>query len=114
MTEEEAKRFYNSNAWKNPKWGKRIEILRRDRFECQDCIARLKDARRKGIKLSGEDRLIRKAEQVHHIKELKDFPTLALDNDNLISLCIECHNIRHDRYVKRFVKKKKQINEEKW
>ena len=33
MTDAEAKKFYNSKAWEN----KRIEILKRDHFECQDC-----------------------------------------------------------------------------
>ena len=30
-----------------------------------------------------------------HIKHLEDFPELAYDNDNLISLCSACHRKRH-------------------
>lgn len=110
MTDKEAKQFLNSKKWKT----KRLDILKRDHYECQDCIARLKDAAVKGIQLRGEDRKIRRAEQVHHIKELKEYPELALDDDNLISLCVQCHNIRHDRHPMRFVKRKKRLTEEKW
>ena len=40
MTDTEAKKFYDSKAWQT----KRIEILKRDRFECQDCRARIQKA----------------------------------------------------------------------
>lgn len=113
MTDAEAKAFYNSNAWRNKKNGKRIEILKRDRFECQDCIERLKNARKNKIELTGEDRLIRSAKHVHHIKELKDNPEFALADNNLISLCKKCHDIRHERYIKQCEKKNK-INDERW
>lgn len=108
--EKDAKKFYDSKQWKI----KRLEILQRDRFECQDCRKRLEDAVTKGIILPASEREIRRAENVHHIKELLEFPELALDDDNLISLCIQCHNIRHGRHPKRFVRKKKMISEEKW
>ena len=112
MDEKEIKKFYNSKEWKQ----KREDILKRDNYECQDCIDRLKKAKLKGITLIGRDRLIRRAEQVHHIEELKVRPDLKLDNDNLTSLCNICHNLRHDRYVYGFLKKnkKKYASEEKW
>ncbi|MFR0840753.1 MAG: hypothetical protein ACLSH0_05900 [Mediterraneibacter faecis] len=40
MTDKEAKAFYNAAAWKH----KRMQILERDHYECQDCRKRLKDA----------------------------------------------------------------------
>ena len=43
-TDKQAKRFYNSKEWK----AKRLEILTRDNFECQDCRTRLKEASKKG------------------------------------------------------------------
>ena len=43
-TDKQAKRFYNSKEWK----AKRVEILTRDNFECQDCRTRLKEASKKG------------------------------------------------------------------
>ncbi len=67
-----------------------------------------------GIELSGDNKKIRRAEEVHHIKELREYPNLALDDHNLISLCIQCHNIRHGRKPKRFVRKKKLVTEERW
>ena len=110
MTDKEAKQFYNSGEWKK----KRIEILKRDNYECQDCVKRLREARKKQIKLSGKDRLIRRAEEVHHEKEVKEHPELKLDDRNLTSLCTICHNKRHGRYVNGFVKKKERVTEERW
>ena len=86
----------------------------RDHYECQDCRERLRKATEEGRRLTGEDAKIRIATQVHHIKELREYPQLAFDKENLISLCTQCHNIRHGRNPKRFVKRKKRITEEKW
>ena len=69
-------RFYKTREWGQ----KRLEILERDNHECQRC------------KSLG---LYSKAECVHHIKHLEDCPELALENDNLQSLCLACHNIVH-------------------
>lgn len=110
MTDKEAKKRYNSKEWKL----KRNDILMRDCNECQDCVQRLKTAAVNGTQLHGEERKIRRAQEVHHIKEMKEYPELWLDDDNLISLCTQCHNIRHGRNPKRFVKKKKYLTEEKW
>lgn len=110
MTDKEVKHFYNSGQWKE----KRIQILSRDFNECQDCRKRLEDAAKEGKKLCGEDRQIRPAKEVHHIKELKDYPWLALEDSNLISLCTQCHNIRHGRNPHRFLKRKKRLTEERW
>jgi len=38
---------------------------------------------------------IRKAEVVHHIKELRDYPSLSLELSNLISWCNICHTSHH-------------------
>ena len=110
MTDKESKKFYNSKLWKN----KRITILNRDKHECQDCKKRLEDAVKNNTYLSPEDRKIRRAEEVHHIKELKEYPELGLDDDNLISLCATCHNVRHGRTVKHFNVKKQRVTEERW
>lgn len=110
MTDKEAKEFYNSSAWKH----KRMEILERDHYECQDCRQRLRNAAKEGRLLSGRDRKIWPAEEVHHIQELKEYPELALNNDNLTSLCTQCHNLRHGRNPYKFVRRKKRLTEEKW
>lgn len=80
MTDKEAKAFYNSSAWKH----KRMQILDRDHYECQDCRKRIKDAAASGTQLIGRDRKIWRAEEVHHIQELKEHPELGLDDDNLV------------------------------
>lgn len=110
MTDREAKAFYNAAAWKH----KRMQILERDHYECQDCRKRLKDAVAAGHILQGEDRKIRRAEEVHHIIELKEHPELGLEDDNLISLCVKCHNLRHGRTPRRFQRKKKLVSKERW
>ena len=109
MTDKEA-HFYNSKEWKK----KRIDILIRDRNECQDCIVRIRKAVEEGIRLTPEDRKVRRATEVHHIQELKEHPELALDDDNLIGLCHTCHDIRHNRHTLVRRKRKKRLTEERW
>lgn len=110
--QDKYKQFYNSKEWKQ----KRLQILTRDNFECQDCRAKLLSADKSGIELERSEAKINRAEQVHHIIELKDNFDLALCDDNLISLCIDCHNKRHGRTGDKVLKKYKKrfTNEEKW
>lgn len=68
--------FYDSAAWSRI----RARRLRYDKYQCQEC-------RKYG-------RLI-EATEVHHIKHLEDAPELALDFNNLVSLCHKCHNKQH-------------------
>ena len=87
-------KFYKSYSWQK----KRMEIIERDHRECQRC-------RELGS--------FSKGEVVHHIKHLKEFPELGMDNDNLITLCFNCHNVVHPE--KGFVDGiKKEIHGEKW
>ena len=72
---------YTSRKWK----GKRLQILRRDKYQCQDC-------RRYGR--------IREATEVHHIKHADEYPELVWDSSNLVSLCHACHNARHPEKAK--------------
>ncbi len=69
-------KFYKSQKWKR----KREAILKRDGYRCVEC-------RRYGR--------MREATHVHHIKELEDYPELALASGNLESLCSQCHNKKH-------------------
>jgi 5-methylcytosine-specific restriction protein A len=87
--DKEAKRFYNSDAWKKC----RPIILTRDRYLCQECL-------RKGI--------LTPANTVHHIKHYKEHPELALDPNNLEVICDSCHNKEHPEKGK---KKKKPISQ---
>jgi 5-methylcytosine-specific restriction enzyme A len=69
-------KFYNTKAWKK----KRLYILNRDGYLCQEC-------RKYGRNTE--------AKIVHHIIEVEDQPELKLKNDNLISVCPSCHNKEH-------------------
>ena len=76
----------NQEFYKTKKWRKKSkDILKRDKFRCQYC------------KRYGK---IREAVLVHHIKHLEEFPELAYNNENLISLCLECHNKEHPERAK--------------
>lgn len=88
-------KFYSCKEWK----AKRKEILKRDRNECQKC--------------KKVYRRYRKASTVHHRKHLKHCPELAFDNDNLESLCHDCHNEEHPEKFKEFIKKS-HWDDEKW
>ena len=65
-------------------WKKlRKDILKRDNYECQMCNGNWEDTEKhKPLKYQ-----VKKARQVHHIKSLKEYPELAKDPNNLISLC---------------------------
>ena len=89
-------KFYQSRSWRSL----RLEALTRDNNECQTC------------KRYGK---VGEAQNVHHIKTVKEFPMLALSLSNLESICIKCHNNEHDRLNKYIRKKKpKFVNVERW
>ncbi|MDW4528093.1 HNH endonuclease [Rossellomorea marisflavi] len=89
-------KFYNRGAWRR----KSKEILKRDNNECQIHKRRGKYSR---------------ARNVHHIKEIRDFPELAYDDANLEAVCIQCHNELHPEKLESFRKKEKEFtNEERW
>ena len=70
--------FYISKEWLRV----RKIALARDHFLCQHCL---------------KDKQVTAADVVHHIKELKQFPELALTLDNLLCLCNACHNTVHNK-----------------
>ena len=94
MSKAQRQKFYASKAWEN----KREERLKIDNYECQEC-------KRKGKYTP--------ARAVHHKKHLEYYPELALDIDNLESLCDACHNKEHPEKLKK-AKPKKQIHGERW
>ena len=73
MAKDWSKGFYNSAAWKK----ERQAVLMRDRYRCT------------------EPGCYRTAQEVHHIKELTEQnvsdPMIALNENNLRSLCSDCH-----------------------
>ncbi len=93
--------FYTSRAWRR----KRKEIIDRDNNECRIC-------REEGrvTTETKEDPLI-----VHHIKELKDRPDLCLTDENLLTVCNDCHeNVCHPNRLGEYQEKKGFTNEERW
>lgn len=97
--------FYVRKEWKK----KRIEIIKRDHFECCEC-------KRKGIikvlRLKSVDREERA--YVHHMKHLEDYPELALVDSNLETLCFNCHEQKHISERHQFKCEGSFINEERW
>ena len=82
IVQEWAKFFYNSQQWHHM----RDYCIKRDRYLCQDCL-------RKGLTTA--------AEEVHHIipltpENITD-PSVTLNEENLVSLCRECHRARHGK-----------------
>ncbi|PEA54499.1 alpha/beta hydrolase [Bacillus pseudomycoides] len=106
-TKQQKRKFYDSVEWKRL----REEVKNRDNYECQECKRNgrvridtneySKHARRKKIQLV-----------VHHIKELEHHPELALEKDNLETVCVDCHNKEHGRMFEK--KQNKWKHDEKW
>lgn len=110
LTKEQRRLFYNHVTWRN----KRNEIKERDNYECQRCKVQGK------VKLDNYEKNKNNRKKiklvVHHKKELEHYPELALENDNLETLCVECHNEIHDRNFKSWYqpKKNKWADDEFW
>jgi 5-methylcytosine-specific restriction endonuclease McrA len=106
-TEEQKRKFYDSPEWRKL----RETVLERDNFECQECKRNgyvsidtnefSESAKRKKIALV-----------VDHIKELESYPELALDPNNLETLCVNCHNRKHGRVFE--PKPNKWAHDERW
>nr|WP_272075964.1 HNH endonuclease signature motif containing protein [Streptococcus dysgalactiae]WCE86584.1 HNH endonuclease signature motif containing protein [Streptococcus dysgalactiae] len=75
--------FYHKTEWRKL----REVAIKRDNKECVWCTER--------------GRLTTTNLEVDHIKEVQYYPELALDLDNLRTLCKDCHNRRHGRYQKK-------------
>lgn len=105
-TRQQKRKFYDSEDWKQL----REEVKKRDNYECQEC-------KRNGFVFIDTNEYSEKAKRkkiqlvVHHIKELEDHPELALEIDNLETLCVNCHNRIHGRI---FQPKKPKWDDERW
>lgn len=91
--------FYSSAEWKLLRQ-RRLEL---DRYECLWC-------KNEGKLTTQYDSVL----EIDHIKELEDYPELALDIENLRTLCKDCHNKRHKRFNYRPSEKKKRWDDEWW
>jgi len=99
------KAFYGTRGWLEI----RKHALRRDNYECQECkrngLVKVDSKREQGKRKE-------KVLEVHHIKDIETHPELALELDNLETLCISCHNKVHERFqIKNKVKK---WDDERW
>lgn len=79
---KESKPFYHTARWKKC----RRAVLIRDHGMCVDCMERFTAGY--GVKPAP-------AVMVHHVIPYEERPDLALDMNNLVSLCAECHARRH-------------------
>lgn len=89
IREDNLHEFYTSPVWRRTQ----AEVLKKNHYECSRC-------RKKGM--------VVRARTVHHIKYLRKYPELALDEDNLEPICERCHYDEHHR------KKHGYMNEERW
>lgn len=102
--------FYVSREWKD----KKKQIIIRDNNLCQRCLGNWSDGKHPIEKIKLTRGTKERPLYVHHIKPMKDYFELALEDDNLISLCFECHEIVEERTENRFKPKKKYLTQEKW
>ncbi len=73
-----------------PEWqAVRHAVLERDKWACQHC---------------GNRRRL----EVHHVKRVADFPELAFQPDNCLTLCAGCHTIETNRELGRIPDPKRQ------
>jgi 5-methylcytosine-specific restriction enzyme A len=102
-------KFYQCKAWRDL----RLDALDRDNNECQECKRQGKVTTNKQIKDDDEDDNKPVKLEVHHIKEVKKYPELALVLDNLKTVCVDCHNKEHGRVFGQN-KRKKRWDDERW
>jgi 5-methylcytosine-specific restriction endonuclease McrA len=74
----DAKRFYNSTAWRECR-----ALKLRANPACEVCYR--------------DRRAVVRATHVHHVEELSEVPDKALDLSNLQALCGPCHSRLHAR-----------------
>lgn len=86
--------FYKTKQWT----AKRAYIVERDNNECKAC---------KDRGLVTINNLI-----VHHIQPIEFAPKLKLDDDNLITVCIGCHNYIHSNAFDHAIIKNKWFDDE--
>lgn len=107
-TREQKRKFYDSKEWRMLS----AYVKQRDNYECQEC-------KRNGFvsidtnEYSNSAKRKKIALVVDHIKELEHYPELALDPDNLETLCVRCHNIKHGRTFE-FQPRKPKWDDERW
>lgn len=72
-------------------WDWRRQVFKRDNFTCRRCHESKPEL------------------EAHHIKEWLDFPALRFQVSNGLTLCIPCHNSKHQWRVNKYPKYRKGI-----
>ncbi len=78
--DDKHKKFYKSKEWKRL----REYILKRDNYMCAECIKVDK---------------VTTCNTVHHLVEIREDFSKALDESNLVTICHDCHNKIHKRFT---------------
>lgn len=110
-------RFYKTPEWQRLK----AQVLMDNHYECRICKEQGKVTRYE----TGSDGKRRRLSTVHHIKEVRKHPELALERyyidlqgtrrENLIPVCKACHNALHNRAFDGSTRKGKHFtNAERW
>ncbi|MEK5390200.1 HNH endonuclease [Margalitia sp. FSL K6-0131] len=100
-TQQQKKAFYKSAAWQSL----RQKVLERDNYECQEC-------KRQGkVYTDNHDPDKHKRLDVDHLKEIEQYPELALEIDNCEVKCVRCHNKKHKRFS---YKQNRWEHDERW
>lgn len=73
VREDEIVEFYHSREWKRV----RAAVLIRHHYLCQHCL---------------KENMIKSAELVHHVIEIKLKWILRYEIDNCLNICVSCHN----------------------
>lgn len=112
LTQEEIERIVHTKdyykVYKTGTWYRlKADVLKEFHNECYMCK---------------EHGIIKPAQTVHHVKEVKKYPSLVYQEyyydingkkkRNLIPLCNDCHNLAHKRFG--HPERKKPLNEERW
>lgn len=98
IKEDKLVKFYQCKEWRTL----RLKALERDNYECQECKKQGKVTTSKDTKL-----------EVHHIKEVKQYPEFALVLSNLKTVCVDCHNKEH-RKLDKYIKQNRFWSDERW
>lgn len=90
MAQEFSKKFYKSNEWKIFRENYILEKTTEEgKIKCEEC---------------GKEITEPKERQLHHIHELTPLNiydvNITMNADNILLLCQQCHNKKHNRYCK--------------
>lgn len=103
-TREQKVKFYKSSDWQVL----RQQALDRDNYECQEC-------KRQGKVFTDQHKPDKhKRLDVDHKQEIYTHPELALELENLETLCIRCHNEKHKRWKPFKRKQNMWERDERW